>query len=41
VEGSHRYYGTLMFAPQCEAVLRDSLYELLRIENPDRTPYMA
>lgn len=36
---AHKYYGTLMFAPECEAIVRSAVYRLLGIQMPDRTPY--
>jgi hypothetical protein len=39
VDGAHRYYGTLMFTPDCERLIREAGYRLLGIEHPDWTPY--
>lgn len=39
VEGAHRYYGTLMYAAESEALIRQAGYELLGVADPDRTPY--
>ncbi len=39
VDDAHKYYGTLMFAPECEPILRAAAYRLLGIADPDRTPY--
>jgi hypothetical protein len=39
VEEAFKYYGLRMFAPDCEPLLRRSVYRLLRIEDPDLTPY--
>ncbi|MCX6380894.1 MAG: neutral/alkaline non-lysosomal ceramidase N-terminal domain-containing protein [Armatimonadetes bacterium] len=36
---ANKYYGTLMFAPESEATLRDATYRLLGISEPDTTPY--
>ncbi len=39
VDGAQRYYGTLGFASDCEAILRAAAYDLLEIDDPDTTPY--
>jgi hypothetical protein len=39
VEGGYRYYGTLMFAPSCEPLIRAAAYRLLGLEGEDLTPY--
>jgi hypothetical protein len=39
VDGSHRYYGTLAFAPESERLIRETVYELLGIDQPDWTSY--
>jgi hypothetical protein len=39
VDDAHRYYETLMYAPACESMVRDAVYALLGLEDPDRTPY--
>jgi hypothetical protein len=39
VEGAHRYYGTLMFTPDCERLIRAAAYNLLGVQAPDWTPY--
>ena len=39
VEGSHRYYGTLSYAPASELLIRDAAYDLLEVEDPDRSAY--
>ena len=39
VDGSHRYYGTLKYAPESEFLIRDAAYELLEVDDPDRTAY--
>jgi hypothetical protein len=39
VDGAHRYYGTLMYAPACEGLVRAAAYELLGVRGPDTTPY--
>jgi neutral ceramidase len=36
---AHRYYGTLMFTPECEPLIRQTAYDLLGIRQPDMTPY--
>lgn len=36
---ANKYYGTLMFAPESEAILREATYRLLGISEPDMTPY--
>lgn len=39
VNYAHRYYGTLMFTPDCERLIREAAYGLLGVEEPDWTPY--
>jgi hypothetical protein len=39
VDGANRYYGTLMYAPSCEMLIREEAYHLLGIREPDRSPY--
>lgn len=39
VNDANKYYGTLMFAPEAESLVRETSYRLLGIPNPDRTPY--
>jgi hypothetical protein len=39
VNYAHRYYGTLMFTPECERLIREAAYELLEVQEPDWTPY--
>lgn len=39
VEHAHRYYGTLMFAPDCERIVRQAAYRLLDIERSVLVPY--
>ena len=39
VDGAHRYYGTLMYAPESELLIRDAAYDLLEVQDPDRTAY--
>ncbi len=39
VTGAFHYYGTLMISDDCEQLIRDEVYRLLQIEDPDRTPY--
>ena len=39
VADAHRYYGTLMFAPECEGLIRRAVYALLALDDPDTTPY--
>jgi neutral ceramidase len=39
VASAHRYYGTLMFTPECEPLIRQAAYELLEIRQPDVMPY--
>jgi neutral ceramidase len=39
VDGAHRYYGTLMYTADCEPLIRDEVYRLLGVREPDRTPY--
>jgi hypothetical protein len=35
VDGAHRYYGSLMFSPACEALIRAASYRLLGVALPD------
>jgi hypothetical protein len=39
VDEAYKYYGTLMFTPECESLLRAAAYRLLAVEDPDQTPY--
>ena len=39
VNDANKYYGTLMFAPETEGIVRAAAYRLLGIPNPDTTPY--
>ena len=39
VEEAFKYYGTQMFAPECEPLIRRAVYHLLKLEEPDLTPY--
>jgi len=39
VDAAHRYYGLLMFAPECERLIRQAAYDLLGINNPNLEPY--
>jgi hypothetical protein len=39
VNDANKYYGTLMYAPESEALVRASAYRLLGITHPDITPY--
>ncbi|MGC8668622.1 MAG: neutral/alkaline non-lysosomal ceramidase N-terminal domain-containing protein [Chthonomonadales bacterium] len=39
VEAAHRYYGTLMFAPECEMLVRQASYRMLDIERGVLVPY--
>ena len=39
VEEAFKYYGTQMFAPECEPLLREAVYALLGLEDPDTIPY--
>jgi neutral ceramidase len=39
VEDAHKYYGTLMFAPECETIIRQAAYDLLSGGDSDTTPY--
>lgn len=39
VDGANRYYGTLMYTPACETLIREEAYHLLGIREPDRSPY--
>lgn len=41
VEVAYRYYGLLMFAPDCERLIRQTAYDLLGIANPNLEPYRA
>jgi hypothetical protein len=39
VQDAYKYYGTLMFTPECEPLLRAAAYRLLGLADPDLTPY--
>jgi hypothetical protein len=39
VDGSHRYYGTLMYAPESESLIREAAYQMLEVKDPDRSAY--
>jgi len=39
VEHAHRYYNSLMFAPECEQLVRQTVYEMIGVDKPDLTPY--
>jgi hypothetical protein len=39
VAEAYRYYGTLMISDACEPLIREEVYRLLGIEEPDWTPY--
>jgi neutral ceramidase len=39
VDGAYRYYGTLMYTPECEPLIRGAAYELLGVHSPDNRPY--
>jgi hypothetical protein len=39
VSTAYKYYGTLMYTPDCEIMIRKAAYRLLGIENPEFTPY--
>jgi neutral ceramidase len=39
VDGAHRYYGTLMYTPECETIIRKEVYSLLGVRNPEFSPY--
>lgn len=39
VDDAYKYYGTLMFSPDCERLIRIATYRLLSISDPDLTPY--
>ncbi|HLV80104.1 MAG TPA: hypothetical protein VKT32_07455, partial [Chthonomonadaceae bacterium] len=39
VDDAYKFYGTLMFAPDCERLIRAAAYKLLGISEPDLTPY--
>lgn len=39
IEHAHRYYNSLMFTPECEKLVRQTLYEMCGVEQPDWTPY--
>jgi hypothetical protein len=41
VDGAHRYYGTLMYTPECEQLIRREAYDLLGIHNPDYAEYQT
>jgi hypothetical protein len=39
VGDAFHYYGTLMISDDCERLIREEVYRILGIENPDPTPY--
>jgi len=39
VAEAYKYYGTLMFAPECEQRIRAAVYSLLKLAAPDTSPY--
>ncbi len=39
VDTAHRYYGTLMYTPDCEPLIRNAAYRLLDCPDPDLSPY--
>lgn len=39
VDMAYRFYGTLMVTADCERLIREEVYDLLEIEEPDWTPY--
>ncbi len=39
VDMAYKYYGTLMYTPGCELIIRKAAYKLMGIEKPDYTPY--
>ena len=39
VEEAPRYYGMRAYSPDCERIVRDAVYRLLGVEDPDTTPY--
>jgi hypothetical protein len=39
VNDANKYYGTLMYAPESEALVRAAAYRLLGVREPDTTPY--
>jgi neutral ceramidase len=39
VRDAFHYYGTLMITEDCERLIREEVYRLLQIENPDGKPY--
>src|SRR5579871_359904 len=39
VAEAYKYYGTQMFAPDCEPRIRQAVYPLLGIDDPDTSPY--
>lgn len=41
VEMAHKFYHTLMFAPECERLIRDKAYDLLNMQYASRVPYMV
>jgi neutral ceramidase len=38
---AHRYYHNLMYSPASERIVREALYDLLGVAEPDWTPYSA
>jgi hypothetical protein len=39
VDYAHKFYATLMYTPECEKRIREAVYPLLGVSNPDWTPY--
>ncbi|MDE2126944.1 MAG: neutral/alkaline non-lysosomal ceramidase N-terminal domain-containing protein [Armatimonadetes bacterium] len=39
VAAAYRYYGTRMFAPECERLVRDAAYRLLGVADADTAPF--
>jgi len=40
VDTAYKYYGTQMFAPHCEKLVRDAVYRMLEISEPDTSPFL-
>ena len=38
---AHRYYHSLMYSAESERIVREALYDLLGVSEPDWTPYSA
>jgi len=39
VDAAYKYYGTLMYAPESEGLIRETAYDLLGVSSPNQAPY--